>query len=233
MNTRKKVVAIDNEESMLKLITYIMSKNGYEVVAFGDGEKALEYIIENKSDLVILDVMLPNMSGFEICKILKNNSETWKIPVIMLTARNNEYDVLTGFEQGADDYITKPFSEKIFLARVNAVISRTNRDTNLNQKVLNYGELLINPENFEVKINDNIIELTNSEFKVLHLLAQKPGRAYTRSQILDELKGDEAYVFERSIDVLMVRLRKKLGLHGKNIETIYGVGYKFKENAVI
>ena len=99
--------------------------------------------------------------------------------------------------------------------------------------MLNYGELLINPENFEVKINDNIIELTNSEFKVLHLLAQKPGRAYTRSQILDELKGDEAYVFERSIDVLMVRLRKKLGLHGKNIETIYGVGYKFKENAVI
>lgn len=233
MINKTKVVIVENEQDMLKLITYILTKNNYEVVGFDSGEKALSYINENKPDLVLLDVMLPLMNGFEICKCIKNSSETWSIPVVMLTARNNELDVLTGFELGADDYITKPFSEKIFLARINAVIKRNNRDIAKQDSILKFKDLQIYPNKLEVFVEGNYLDLTSSEFKVLHLLAQKQGRAFTRSQILDELKGDDAYVYERSIDVLMVRLRKKLGIYGKYIETIYGVGYKFKENADI
>lgn len=230
MDYKRKIVAVDNEQAMLKLITYILSKEGYEVIGFSCGEDALGYIVKNKPELIILDVMLPRMSGFEICKIIKNNPDIWSIPVIMLTARINESDILTGFEQGADDYVTKPFSEKIFLARVNAIISRKLREDSAGLNFLKLNELVIYPESLCVKINDLEIDLTSSEFKVLYMMAQKPGRAFTRAQILNELKSEDDYVFERAIDVLMVRLRKKLGLYGKNIETIYGIGYKFKEN---
>jgi two-component system phosphate regulon response regulator PhoB len=225
----KNIMIVEDEEDIQELIRYNLSKNGFNSMIFSSGEEALAALSCYSPDLALLDLMLPGIDGFEVCKKLRNNYETTDLPVIMLTARGEEEDVIKGFECGADDYVTKPFSPKILVSRIKAVLRRQNEDNYDNNQIVSIHELLINPLKYEALINNTPLKLTNAEFKALHLLASKPGWVLTRYQIIDEVKGDDYEVTDRSVDVLMVGLRKKLDDYGHYIETVRGVGYRFKE----
>jgi two-component system phosphate regulon response regulator PhoB len=179
---------------------------------------------------VILDLMLPGVDGLDVCKVLKNNPGTRNIPIIMLTAKGDESDIVLGLELGADDYITKPFSPKELRARVKAVLRRTAvKDHPEQAHVLRIEGLTIDPERHLTKINDTSVDLTATEFRILHFLAQKPGWVFTRGQIVDTVRGEDYAVTDRTIDVHVAALRKKLGEHGRYISTVRGVGYRFLE----
>jgi two-component system phosphate regulon response regulator PhoB len=182
-------------------------------------------------DVVLLDLMLPGMDGLSVCRNLKNNAETAKIPIVMLTAKSEETDIIIGLEMGADDYITKPFSPKVLVARIKSVIRRCrdNSDDEL-RDIIKRGALLINRGKREATLSGKPLTLTFSEFEILYMLARRPGWVYTRNQIVNAVKGDDYPVTERSIDVQIVGLRKKLGnIAGNAIETVRGVGYRFNE----
>ena len=225
----EKIVVIDDEENILELVSYNMARNGYAVTCVTTGEDALKKVRAIRPDLVILDLMLPGMDGFEVCKILKNDSKTAHIPVIMLTAKGEEADVVTGLELGADDYIVKPFSPKVLIARVRAVLRRKAIEPVGESDVIQMKDLVIHPGRREVLVKGKPISLTSTEFRMLHYLARRPGWVFTRQQIIDTARGDEYPVTDRSVDVHIVGLRKKLGALGELIETVRGVGYRFKE----
>lgn len=225
--SKPRIFIIDDEDTILKLIEFYLTKEGYDVSCFLTGESALKKIEEKKPDLILLDVMLKGRSGFEICRIIKRDFAVWNIPVILITARNDEFNIVTGFELGADDYITKPFSEKILLARIKAILRRKNSYEN-NPK-LNFNGLVIDPQKHKVLVNGKKTNLTRSEIKLLYFLASNPGRVFERYKISEAIREDDTPSNDRSIDVIVVRIRKKIKRYGKYIETVYGVGYRFKE----
>jgi len=223
------IVIVEDEEDIQELIAYNLNKNGYDTEVFSSGEDALHSIKILNPNLVLLDLMLPGLDGLKVCKRLKEARETENLPIIMITARGEEEDIVKGFEYGADDYVTKPFSTKVLLSRIKAVLKRQNPDIYDENSIVSIHQISINPQKHEVLAGDMNIKLTHAEFKVLHLLASKPGWVLTRYQIIDEIKGDDYEVTDRSVDVLMVGLRKKLGEYGNYIETVRSVGYRFKE----
>ncbi|AKJ63569.1 response regulator [Kiritimatiella glycovorans] len=224
------LLAVEDEEDILELVRFNLARNGYEVGTAATGEEALKSVGKRKPDLIILDLMLPGLDGIEVCRQLKSGSETADIPVVMLTARGEESDIVTGLEIGADDYITKPFSPRVLMARIKAVLRRRElEETTSEEDVLRVRDLVIHPGRHEVTLDGNTVELTYSEFRVLHFLARRPGWVFTRYQIVDAVHGEDYPVTERSVDVQIVGLRKKLGRAGKYIETVRGVGYRFTD----
>ncbi len=224
------IVVVEDEEDIQELIEYNLNKNQFNAISYFSGEKALAAIPQIMPDLILLDIMLPGMDGLEVCKKLKNSEITRELPIIMLTARGEEEDIIRGFEHGADDYVTKPFSPKVLISRIKAVLKRQKVDKYEQDLIVKIHELTINPQKHEFLLGNSPLKLTNAEFKVLHLLASKPGWVLTRYQIIDEIKGEDYEVTDRSVDVLMVGLRKKLDNYGSYIETVRGVGYRFKES---
>jgi len=225
----KKILAVDDEEDILELLTFNLTREGYRVVSAATGEAALKAVQKEAPDLILLDLMLPGIDGLEVTRRLKNDPGTRGIPVIMLTAKGEEADIVTGLELGADDYITKPFSPRILAARVKAVLRRETKDVRDESEVIRIHGIVIHPGRHEVTVQGEPVQLTYTEFGILHYLAARPGWVFTRAQIVDAVRGDDYFVTDRSVDVQIVGLRKKLGKAGKTIETVRGVGYRFKE----
>ncbi len=224
---KEKILVVDDEEDLLELVNYNLSNYGYNVVCVMTGEDALSAIRSNQPDLILLDLMLPGIDGLDVCRIVKNDSQTSHISIIMVTAKGEEADIVTGLELGADDYITKPFSPRILLARIKSVLRR--RHETDNTKVYSKHDILMNVDTHEVRVKNNPVKLTATEFNILLMFLKRPGWVFTRNQIIDTIKGEDYPVTDRSIDVQIVGLRKKLDSAGKCIETVRGVGYKVKD----
>lgn len=224
-----KIYVVDDEEDILDLVDYVVSKEGYNVKRFTSGEEVLSEIGKQAPDLILLDLMLPGVDGLDVCKILKQDPQLSNIPVIMLTAKGEESDIVTGLELGADDYIPKPFSPKVLIARIKTVLRRQAQKAPDISEIIKIHNISIHPGRHEVIIDDKVVDLTNTEFRLLHFLARRPGWVFTRYQIVDALRGEDYPVTERAVDVQIVGLRKKLGDYGKYVETVRGVGYRFRE----
>jgi two-component system alkaline phosphatase synthesis response regulator PhoP len=225
---KENILIVDDEEDVLELVRYNLDKNGYKTEIATTGESALTKARAKLPDLIVLDLMLPGIDGLEVCKKLKSETKTQNIPIIMLTAKGEETDIVSGLELGADDYVTKPFSPKVLLARIRRILHRAiTRD--LEQKPVKIHELTIDPARREVLIKNKPVDLTFTEFNILYALAKRPGLVFTRYQIVDALHGDNYVVTDRAVDVQIVGLRKKLGPSSRFIETVRGVGYRFKD----
>jgi two-component system phosphate regulon response regulator PhoB len=227
--SKETILVVDDEEDILELVRYNLVREGYEVVSALTGEQAFSLVHQMPVELLILDLMLPGMDGLELTRRLKKDPETGSIPIVMLTAKGDEADIVAGLELGADDYITKPFSPRVLIARVRSIIRRRERPAVDEAATLQIYELAIHPGRRSVTVNGDNVDLTYTEFQVLSFLARRPGWVFTRSQIVDAVRGDDYPVTDRSVDVQIVGLRKKLGAFGKYIETVRGVGYRFKE----
>ncbi|HHE55019.1 MAG TPA: response regulator transcription factor [Caldithrix abyssi] len=227
---KAKIFIVDDEEDILDLVDYVLSKEGYTVERFHTGEEILRKVKSDLPNLILLDLMLPGVDGLDVCKLLKRTSNTANIPIIMLTAKGEEADIVTGLELGADDYIPKPFSTKILLARVKSVLRRRTCKEMDQMEVIKVHDLVIHPGRREVLVKNKPVSLTYTEFSLLYFLAKRPGWVFTRYQIVDALRGEDYPVTERSVDVQVVGIRKKLGEAGKYIETVRGVGYRFREH---
>ena len=224
------VLIVDDEEDICKLVEYNLSKEGYRVLCAATGEAGLSIAKNKLPDLIVLDLMLPGIDGLEVCKVLKANTKTVHIPILMLTAKVEDSDVVTGFEVGADDYIAKPFSPKVLIARIRSVFRRKAVQISEEQTVVRHHDIVVDPGRHEVLIKDNRIEeLTHSEFRIFYMLVQRPGTVFTRYQIVDAIRGSDYPVTDRSVDVQIVSIRKKLGCFGDLIQTVRGVGYKLKD----
>lgn len=225
------ILVVEDEEDILALIQFNLIRRGYEVETAVCGEEALDKIKRCVPDLMVLDLMLPGIDGLEICRRLRadSTSETAALPIIMLTARGEEEDVVRGLEMGADDYLTKPFSMKILLARIQTVLRRQVNNSGIGDEKIIHGALSICPGRNLVMVNDERIDLTFTEFKVLEALAMRPGWVFTRYQIVNMVRGQDYAVTDRAVDVQIAGLRKKLGSCGQYIETVRGVGYRFQE----
>ncbi len=226
---KEKILVVDDEEDILELVRYNLAREGYTVICAASGEEALNLAVSKQVDLIILDLMLPGIDGLEVARRLKQDSVTLDTPIVMLTAKGEEADIVTGLELGADDYVTKPFSPRILIARIKAVIRRRRGILEPVSEVLNIRELSIDTGRRHVTANGIQLDLTYTEFQVLYFLARRPGWVFTRSQIVDAVRGDDYPVTDRSVDVQIVGLRKKLGALGRYIETVRGVGYRFIE----
>jgi two-component system phosphate regulon response regulator PhoB len=227
--SKEKVLVIDDEEDILELVKYNLAKEGYRVTGVLSGEEALAKAKQEMPDVVLLDLMLPGVDGLEVCRRLKSNPLTAQIPIVMVTAKGEDADIVTGLELGADDYIIKPFSPRVLLARIRAVLRRKRLEETEEGSILQVHDLTINPSRHEVLVAGKPMVLTATEFRILHFLARRPGWVFTRDQIITAVKGDDYPVTERSVDVQVVGLRKKLGDIGNLIETVRGVGYRMKE----
>lgn len=227
---QEKVLIVEDEEDVLELVRYNLEKNDYRADTALDGRIALEKARQANPDLILLDLMLPKVDGLQVCRSLKNDPTTSNIPIVMLTAKGTEADIVTGLEMGADDYITKPFSPRVLLARIKAVLRRLSEPAPSDDKVIRIHELEIDPGRHRVFIDGEEVDLTTTEFKLLKFLAVRPGWVFTRYQIVDAIHGADYPVTDRSVDVQIVGLRKKLGDAGAYIETVRGVGYRFKED---
>ena len=225
---KEKILVVDDEEDILELIRYNLAREGYQVTCVTSGEAGIDAAKAELPDLVILDLMLPGVDGLDVCRVLKHDSRTKGIPVIMVTAKGEEADIVSGLELGAEDYLVKPFSPRVLSARIRSVLRRKRAAAVDGAAILRVEELEINPGRHEVRLSGKPVELTHTEFKILHLLARQPGWVFTRYQIVDNVHGDDYPVTDRSVDVQIVGLRRKLGRYGKFIETVRGVGYRFK-----
>ncbi len=226
---KRTILVVDDEIDILELMEYHLEKEGFSVVTAKSGGEALDVALSQELDLIVLDLMLPGINGLEVCKILKREAKTKNIPIIMVSAKGEEQDIITGLELGADDYIVKHFSPKVFIARVNTVLRRSESKKTNDENIIKIDGLQINLPNFSVTLNDEPIKLTLTEFNILALFARNPGRVFTRDQILDKVWPDETYVVDRTVDVHIRSLRKKLDSASKHIESIRGIGYRFKE----
>lgn len=229
--SREHILIVEDEEEIQELIIYNLSKEGFRTSAVTSGEEALKRARAERLDLILLDLMLPGMDGLDVCKALRKDEKTQTVPVVMLTAKGEESDVVTGLELGADDYIVKPFSPKVLVARIKSVLRRKSAEPLDDSTPLSIHDLVIHPGRREVLVGKKSVELTNMEFRVLHFLAGRPGWVFTRYQIVEGVRGDNYPVTDRSVDVLIVGLRRKLGDAGSYIETVRGAGYRFKEEA--
>lgn len=227
---KTQILIIEDEEDIRELVRYNLERENFAVIEAESGEAGLKSVAQKKPDLILLDLMLPGKDGLQICRELKRSEATRDIPVVMMTAKGEESDIVTGLELGAEDYVVKPFSPKVMVARVKAVLRRKvavpASDT---EDVLNIKGIMIHPGRHEVTVGGKAVDLTASEFGILHFLARRPGWVFTRYQIVDAVHGDDYPVTERSVDVQIVGLRKKLKKAGDAIETVRGIGYRFKD----
>ena len=229
MAQNKNILVVEDDPDIKELISFNLSNQGHQVFEANNGELGIEKAREKIPDLILLDLMLPGIHGLDVCRIIKADQETKDISIIMVTAMGQEEDIVKGLETGADDYITKPFSIKVLLARVSAVLRRSFEEYDQDSdKSLLINGISIKPRLREVRVEDKVIDnLTFSEFQILYLLAGHPGWVFTRYQIIDKIRGDNYPVTDRSVDFQIVGLRKKLGGAGKLIRTVRGVGYRF------
>ena len=226
---REQILLVEDEDDIIEVIRYNLEKEGYRVRAVPDAESAERELASNVPDLLVLDLMLPGMGGLDLCRALKADPRTASLPIVMLTARTEESDIVSGLELGADDYITKPFSPRVLIARIRAVLRRKREAKRADGETLKVHDLLIAPKRHEVRYRGKPVELTATEFKLLHFLARHPGWVFTRDQIVDNVRGEDYAVTDRAVDVQVVGLRRKLGGAAEYIETVRGVGYRFKE----
>ncbi|KYO66696.1 winged helix-turn-helix domain-containing protein [Thermovenabulum gondwanense] len=227
----EKILIVDDEPNILELLKFNLENNGFKVIKALNGEQALELIKLEKPDLILLDVMLPGIDGYELCKILRRKTDTSEIPIILITAKNEEIDRILGLEIGADDYITKPFSVRELVARVKAVLRRVEKKDK-GENTIRISDICIEVDKFEVTVDGRKIDLTPKEFELLKLFAQNPGRVFSRDYLLERIWGYDYLGDTRTVDVHIRHLRQKLGDEQdepKYIETIRGIGYKFKE----
>lgn len=231
MTERLLVQIVEDDEDIAELVRINLIQEGYAARRAVTGEQALEMIKKEPPQLILLDLMLPGIDGLEVCRRIKKTEKLREIPIIFLTAKGEEQDIVQGLELGADDYVTKPFSPKVLTARVKTILrrSRGQAETQVSQDILRVHDFVIHPGRHEVLLQGKELKLTFSEFEILKFLAQRPGWVFTRTQIVDAIRGENYAVTLRSIDVQIVGLRKKLGSYGELIETVRGVGYRFKE----
>ena len=226
-----KVLVIEDEPDIRKTLEYNLSREGYTVEGCGSIEEANTFLENPSYSIIILDLMLPDGSGLDLCRQIKSNSTIQEIPILILTAKDDEVDKVVGFELGADDYVTKPFSVRELILRVKAILKRNTKTSNLSNQTheinRNFGSLKMNVESHEVFINDEEIILTALEFKLLRQLVERRGRVQTRDQLLEDVWGYSSNITTRTVDTHIKRLREKLGSMGKYVQTIRGVGYKF------
>jgi len=225
----ERILVVEDEEDILELIAYNLKREGYTVIEASTGEKALEQVSSHNPDMILLDLMLPTIDGLEVCKSLKGSVATQAIPIIIVSAKGEESDVVTGLELGADDYVSKPFRPRELIARVKAVLRRKVRPATDATQPLSILDLEIAPGRRDVRVAGCPVVLTYTEFEVLHFLAQRPGWVFTRYQIVDAVRGEDYAVTDRSVDVQITGLRKKLGSAGSYIQTVRNVGYRFKD----
>ncbi|MDD3065028.1 MAG: response regulator transcription factor [Endomicrobiaceae bacterium] len=225
----KLISIVDDEEDILEALSVFLKKNGYDVITAPNAADFFKQLKKKTPDLFILDLMLPDMDGYDICKKLKNDPKYSSIPVIMLSAKSEESDKIIGLELGADDYVTKPFSQKELLARIKVIHRRNILKTDMTSAELFDGKIKLSKENFELIIDNKKITLTTTEFKLLELLISKKGNVLSRDKILDYIWGEDKIVIDRTVDVHIRHLRKKLGKYGDAIKNIHGVGYKIED----
>lgn len=226
--SKGRILAVDDEEDILTLLKYNLEREGYLVDCVETGEEAIEHVAAVRPDAILLDLMLPGLDGIEVCRELRKNPDTKNVPIIMLTAKSEESDMVSGLEVGADDYIPKPFSAKVLIARLRALLRRSSSESaGEDDEVIRRGDFMLDLGRREASVGGEPLDLTFTEFEILRLLAKRPGWVYSRSRIVNEIKGSDYPVTERSVDVQIVGLRKKLG-SADLIETVRGVGYKFK-----
>lgn len=223
------ILIVEDEQDIMELISYNLRKEGYIISQAPSGEKAIASVEENIPDLIILDLMLPGIDGIEICRQLKRKEETRKVPIIMVTAKGEDSDIITGLEMGADDYITKPFSPKVLIARIRTVLRRNSEITYpKEEQLITIHGITINSARHTVHLDNKEIILSATEFAILEFLAANPGWVFSRNQIIKNVKGNDYPVTERSVDVQILGLRKKLEHFGDTIQTVRGVGYRMK-----
>lgn len=231
--SHRKILVIEDDENIQELVKYNLEKDGFDVLSSLVGEEGLDIASSEQPDLILLDLMLPGIDGLDVCRILKSDSRTEQIAIVMMTAKGEESDIVVGLELGADDYVTKPFSPKVLLARIKAVLRRKSGKPasrfQVNSDEIKINNIHIHMGRREVKIDNRKVELTTTEFKLLHLLASHPGWVFTRNQINDMVRGEDVIITERAVDVHIVGLRKKLGDSGDYIESVRGVGYRFRD----
>ncbi len=226
------LLVVEDELDLQELLQYNLSRDGFSVRSVGTGEDAIKAVRQQQPRLILLDLMLPGMDGLEVCRKLKSDEATSDILVVMLTAKGEEADIVAGLELGADDYVTKPFSPRVLLARIKAVLRRASLSDTVTQDettALIIGDLTIDPDRHEVRVAGESVSLTRTEFLILQLMGRRPGRVFTRAQIVQGAQGDLVAVTDRSVDVHIVSLRRKLGAVGKYIQTVRGVGYRLEE----
>ena len=230
--SRKKILIVDDEKDIVDLVAYNLGRNGYETLTAHDGNDALASAAKNSPDLIILDLMLPGIDGTEVARRLKADSQTANIPIVMLTAKGEETDVVVGLTLGADDYVTKPFSMKVLLARVGSVLRRSEAGSASPGEggLLRAGPLSIDTLKHEVLVDNELIKLTLTEFKLLSALLTARGRVLTRDQLMDKAMGTDVFVTDRAIDVHITAIRKKLGDANWLVNTVRGVGYRLRES---
>jgi two-component system, OmpR family, alkaline phosphatase synthesis response regulator PhoP len=231
--SRETVLVVDDERDILELVKYNLDKEGYQVTTVATGEDALLATRSKMPDIIVLDLMLPGVDGLEVCRRLKADPKTNGIPIVMLTAKGDEADVVSGLELGAADYVTKPFSPRVLTARIRAVLRRADAGED-DGSVIRIKELALHPGRHQATVNGTPVDLTASEFRIMLFLARRPGWVFTRQQIVDAAQGDDVFVNERfvtdrSVDVHMVSLRRKLGEAGTYIQTVRGVGYRLQD----
>jgi two-component system alkaline phosphatase synthesis response regulator PhoP len=226
-NHRLKILLVDDEPDILEFMEYNLKKENYEILKASNGKEAIALAKKNKPDLIILDIMMPEMDGIETCRTLRDMPEFKNTMIAFLTARNEDYSQVAGFDVGADDYITKPIKPKVLTSRINALFRRYNNGKEISEKskVTNVGDLQIDREQYLVYQSGNKISLPRKEFELLSLLASKPGKVFTRDEILERVWGSDIVVGDRTIDVHIRKLREKLG--EEHIKTVKGIGYKF------
>ena len=226
---KEHILVVEDEEDILELLRYNLAKEGFRVTGVIEGEEAVRTARSTPPDLIILDLMLPGMDGLTVCRELKMDAKTREAPIIILTANGEEADIVAGLELGADDYVIKPFSPRVLLARLRAVLRRRQAEPAPVSDSLILHEMAIHPGRHEVLVQGRPVDLTATEFRLLHFLARRPGWVFTRAQIVQGVQGEDYSVSDRAVDVQIVGLRKKLGPAGKYIETVRGVGYRLKE----
>lgn len=226
----KTILVVDDEKDIRELVRYNLARDGYKVECAQTGEEALRTARSAAPDLIVLDLMLPGLDGLEVCKRLKAERQTAAVPIVMLTAKGEDADVVAGLELGADDYVIKPFSPRVLLARVRAVLRRSEEPAEAEPAMIRRGGLVIDPARHQVTVDGEPANLTALEMRVLIALARRPGLVLTRYQIVDASQGEGVGVTDRSVDVHIVSLRRKLGACGPLIETVRGIGYRFKES---
>ncbi len=229
---RESIVAIEDEPDLLEVVRYNLAREGYQISGSEDGEEGLDLIRKLRPDLVLLDLMLPGIDGLEVCRRVKYDPATRNIPIIIVSAKGEESDVVTGLEMGADDYMTKPFSPRELVARVKAVLRRGQQKEEGQRKAVVIDTLRIDPERHEVAIDGETLIFTATEFRLLYFLATHPGRVFTREQLIQRVMGDDTVILERNIDVHVRAIRKKLDGYEDLINTVRGVGYRFMDAGV-
>lgn len=231
--SKPNILVVEDDSDLQQLVTYNLVKAGMNVSCADNGEDALSLLETERIDAIILDVMLPGKDGLAICQILREQEKTSTIPIILLTAKSEEDDIVAGLETGADDYVTKPFSPKILLARLQAVLRRNSEgevsDSASPSDIITIHDLTIHTGRYEVHVQGEPVDLTRTEFTILQLLAEKAGWVFTRQQIIDHIRGYDYIITPRAVDVQIFGLRKKLGTSGKLIDTVRGIGYRMKE----